>query len=171
MPRVLVVGLPCSGKTTLSIGLAARLGIPHIEVDDLHWGPGWTTREDFVPRVVEATSATEWVADDWGTTEVRDLLWERASTLVWLDPPRRVAQVRAVRRTAWRILRRSRHAGGNRDGLLAWTASTHPVRTVWSQYAHYREDMEQRLDDPRWGHLAVERLRTNGDVEAYLTRS
>jgi adenylate kinase family enzyme len=169
--RVLVVGLPCSGKTTLSAALARRLEVAHIEVDDLHWGPGWTTREDFVDRVEQATAAEGWVADDWGTKEVRDLLWDRASTLVWLDPPRRVAESRAVRRTAWRVLSRSRHAGGNRDGLLGWVSATHPVRTVWSQYASYREDMGARLSDARWSHLTPVRLRTTAEIEDYLARS
>ncbi len=170
VPRVLVVGLPCSGKTTLSTALALRLSLDHIEVDDLHWGPGWTTRANFADLVADATAADGWIADDWGSAEVRDLLWERASTLVWLDPPRRVAGARAVRRTAWRVLSRARHAGGNRDGLLAWTAPTHPVRTVWSQYDRYRAEMEQRLEDQRWSHLAVSRLRTNAEVNGYLTR-
>jgi hypothetical protein len=168
---VLVVGLPCSGKTTLSTALARRLGVAHIEVDDLHWGPGWTTRPDFVPRVQEATAGDSWVADDWGTDEVRDLLWDRASTLVWLDPPRRVAEARAVRRTAWRVLTRAKHAGGNRDGLLGWTSPSHPVRTVWSQYDSYRQDMRGRLADPRWSHLERVELRTNAAVEDYLARS
>lgn len=171
MTRVLVVGLPCSGKSTLSAALATRLGAAHIEIDDLHWGPGWTTREDFVQRALEATAADSWVADDWGTAEVRDLLWDRASTLVWLDPPRRVAEVRAIRRTAWRVLSRSRHAGGNRDGLLGWTSPTHPVRTVWSQYESYREEMDQRLAQPRWSHLVPVRLRTNAAIQDYLGRS
>ena len=39
MQRVMVVGTSCSGKTTLARGLSGALGVPHIELDALYWGP------------------------------------------------------------------------------------------------------------------------------------
>lgn len=41
--RVLVVGRSGSGKTTTARRIAGELGIPHIELDALHWGPDRTT--------------------------------------------------------------------------------------------------------------------------------
>ena len=40
--RISVVGTTGSGKTTLSERLARCLGVPHVELDALHWGPNWT---------------------------------------------------------------------------------------------------------------------------------
>jgi adenylate kinase family enzyme len=37
-----VVGTSAVGKTTLAAALSRRLGVPHIELDALYWGPGWT---------------------------------------------------------------------------------------------------------------------------------
>lgn len=39
MPRILILGASGSGTTTIGSGLAAALGISHIETDDLFWKP------------------------------------------------------------------------------------------------------------------------------------
>ena len=52
----------------------------------MHWGPDWTEPpvELFRQRTQEALQGNRWVADgNYG--KVRDLVWGRAETLVWLD--------------------------------------------------------------------------------------
>ena len=41
MQRIHLIGGSGSGKTTLGRQLAARLGLPFIDLDDLYWEPGW----------------------------------------------------------------------------------------------------------------------------------
>ena len=55
--RIAVVGTTCAGKTTVAKRLAERHGIPHVELDALHWGPGWSepSAEEFRERVEEAS--------------------------------------------------------------------------------------------------------------------
>ena len=38
-PRILVVGTSGAGKSRLAGQLAAALGVPHVELDALYWGP------------------------------------------------------------------------------------------------------------------------------------
>lgn len=63
--RVAVVGTSGSGKTTFAGRLAERLGLPRIELDALHWEPGWRAVEParFRERVEAVTSAETWVID------------------------------------------------------------------------------------------------------------
>src|SRR5271166_4159614 len=46
--RIVVIGTPGAGKTTLARAVAARLALPHIELDAINWQPGWRdlTRHD-----------------------------------------------------------------------------------------------------------------------------
>ena len=101
--RIVVVGTSGAGKITLARTIAARLALPHIELDAINWQAGWRdlTRHDpaeFVRRVTEAIQADRWVVDgNYGP--VRDIVWTRATHLVWLDYPRPVIMARVIRRS------------------------------------------------------------------------
>lgn len=86
MTRYVVVGTSGSGKTTLARQIALRLEIPHIELDALHWQPGWVgaTPEAMRKRVETAIAAPAWVLDG-NYSKVRDVVWQRATHLIWLD--------------------------------------------------------------------------------------
>ncbi len=58
--RVAVVGLSGSGKTTVAAELARILGCPHVELDALHWGPGWSEAE---PETFRAAAEAATVGD------------------------------------------------------------------------------------------------------------
>lgn len=58
--RIVVVGNTGSGKTTLAGQLATLLGVPHVELDALHWWePNWVPPpvEEFRARVAAALAA------------------------------------------------------------------------------------------------------------------
>ncbi len=46
MQRISVVGTSGSGKTTLARDISQLLGIPHVELDYLHWEPNWVEVSD-----------------------------------------------------------------------------------------------------------------------------
>ena len=75
MQRVSVIGVTGSGKTTFAASLAARLRVPHVELDALHWEPNWTMAEldVFRRRVARQVSADGWVIDG-NYAKVRDLV-------------------------------------------------------------------------------------------------
>src|SRR5215203_2020275 len=86
LQRIAVVGTSGSGKTTLARQLSGRLGLAHVELDALHWDPGWvpTPAAIFQERAAAALNSPAWVVDG-NYPEVRDLIWRRADTIVWLD--------------------------------------------------------------------------------------
>lgn len=137
MQRIVVVGACGSGKTTFAAALAARLGVPRVELDALHWGPRWTPvpRATLRTRVDAATAAPAWVVDG-NYSSLRDLTWGRADTLIWLDYPLPLVLARLVRRALTRMWRReelwgtgNREQWGNvffaRDSLLRWAIGQH----------------------------------------------
>jgi adenylate kinase family enzyme len=119
--RVSVIGVSCSGKTTLGGILARRLDLPYIKLDALHHGPNWT--EASAGELQAAVLATleqcpdGWVVDGNYEGKIGDLVAERADTVIWLDPSLPVILSRLARRTAGRIIRRTELWNGNRETI------------------------------------------------------
>lgn len=163
--RIVVMGTSGAGKTTLARTLAARLAMPHMELDAVNWQPGWRDlnthdRTEFIRCVAGAIEAEEWVADgNYGS--VRDMLWRRATHLVWLDYNRPVIMLRVIARSLYRaITRQEIWAGtGNRERLRDFVQPYHPVRWAWSTWYRLREETEARVKQSEYSHLTVFRLR------------
>src|SRR5438067_1612406 len=64
--KIVVKGASGSGKSTFAAALAERLNLPHIELDALNHGPGWTqaTPAELRARLVAALSGLDgWIVD------------------------------------------------------------------------------------------------------------
>jgi adenylate kinase family enzyme len=169
MTRINVIGNSNAGKTTLARSLSDRLGVPHVELDALFWGPGWTPvpTETFRARVADALAAEAWVADG-GYQVARDITWSRADTIVWLDYPLPVV----LRRWAGRTLHRVRSqeefwpGTGNRDSLRRALGRE---SLLWWILRHHRG--KRRRTAARLAarpDLAVVRLRTPAETADWL---
>jgi adenylate kinase family enzyme len=170
-PRVLVVGTSGAGKTALAARLARRLGGAHIELDEFKHGPDWTERsaEEMRARTAAAVDGVDvWVADG-NYIEVRDVLWPRATTLVWLDYSRSRVMSRVVRRSIARAVTRRELWNGNRSDWRRWGDPDHPIRWAWRTHAAKREEYEHISALPEWSHLEVVRLRRPREVKALLS--
>lgn len=99
MQRILIIGSPGAGKSTLAHALAERAGLPLHHLDRIHWLPGWIERDRNEARAaVEKVLASErWIIDgNYGSTMAQRL--PRADTVVWLDYPTSLCLWRALRR-------------------------------------------------------------------------
>jgi adenylate kinase family enzyme len=169
MRRILVVGISGAGKSTMARALSARLAVPYHEMDALHFtGPGWAVNDEFAAQVAGIAAAPGWIFDSFGYPRVRDLLWERADTVVWLDYPRRVIMPRVLRRSLRRTLLRERIFGGNRETLGNWFRRDHPAWWAWSQHAARRADIHRRVHDPRFAPLRAVRFGTPKEAAGWL---
>jgi ATPase subunit of ABC transporter with duplicated ATPase domains len=149
LDRVVVVGTTGAGKTTFARRLAARLGAPHVELDALYWGPGWTRHESFQRDVLAATKQPRWVIDGNYRVFARALL-------------------RTVRRvtTGERSVSGNRETVGNqlfdREGVVWWAMRTYRKR---------RREFPELFDREEYAHASVVRLATPSATEAFLTET
>lgn len=160
--RICVIGTSGSGKTTLAKQISQRLAIPHIELDALHWEPNWVEAPDhiFRERVLKAVSSESWVVDG-NYSKVRDIVWVKADTIVWLDYSLLVILTRLLWRTFERSLTKQELWSGNRetlqksffsrDSILLWALQT---------YSRRRKEYPLLFAQPEYSHLQVVQLRS-----------
>ena len=170
--RIAVVGTSGSGKTTLARQLAQRLGIAHVELDALHWGPDWTPapRDLFRERVVSALEGEAWTTDG-NYNVVRDIIWARADTVIWLDYALAVVMGRVTWRTIRRTALREELWNGNRerfrtsfldrDSIIWWALST---------YRRRKREYPLLFARPEYAHLRVVRLTSPRAADRWLDR-
>ena len=174
MRRVSVVGASGSGKTTVARALAARIHAPLIELDALMHQPGWTPRPDdeFKREVEHATAQDAWVVDgNYVQVVIEGPVWQRADTVVWVDPPRRTVMRQLFARTLRRTVTREVLWNGNREPLSNLT-SLDPDQSVlvwsWITYRGLKERYSAAMEDPRWRHMNFVRLRSNAEANRWL---
>jgi adenylate kinase family enzyme len=168
--RIHVVGTTGSGKTTTASHVAARLEVTHVELDALHWQPNWTEAplHVFRQRTQEALSGDAWVVDG-NYSKVRDIVWARADTIVWLDYPLPLILWQLAVRTFRRVFLREelwnrnretlRTALFSRDSLFLWALKT---------YRRRRQEYPRLFNLPQHAHLNLIHLTSPGKTRTWI---
>ena len=106
--NIVVVGVSASGKSTLARQLGEKLGVAVTFVDSIMWKPGWVYVGDdaTAKQLTELSNRPEWIIEGYIVSDAREAIFEKASTIMYLDYPRPVA--------VWRYLKRY------------WKHRTHP---------------------------------------------
>jgi hypothetical protein len=172
--RILILGRTGSGKTTLAREVAAALDVPHVELDSLYFGPGFSTAPLDVlrERTSEAIAGERWVTDG-NKRAVRDLVWPRADTIIWLDYPFYVSLWRLAKRARSRTASLSAQASesGGRSGVpRQMLAAAKGVLTALRSHRGQRQEYPRLFAQPENRHLAVARLRSPRATRQWLAR-
>jgi adenylate kinase family enzyme len=109
--RILVIGCPGAGKSTLASTLSAKLGLPAVHLDQIFWRQGWVLHDlaTVDARLAIACGEPAWIMDGNGMRTLAQRV-PRAEAIIWLDLPRSVCIARVI----WRTLR---HFGRTRPDM------------------------------------------------------
>lgn len=170
MQRIAIVGPTGAGKTSLAQQLADRLHLTAVDLDVLFWGPNWQPVEktSFRARVDDITARERWIVGG-NNSSVRDLIWPRADTLIWLDYALPVVFVRLLRRTVRRIVTQEELFAGNRERWRSQFASRDSL-FVWLLKSQPRQRLEYPalLTRPEHSHLQVLRFRKPQETQNWM---
>jgi adenylate kinase family enzyme len=172
MRRVVVIGSSGAGKTTLAQELAARLGVPHVELDALHWGPNWTsTPTEILRSRVEAAIAGDGWTVSGNYLKLRDSIWPRADTLIWLDYPMPLVMWRVVRRTVGRCITKERLWA---DNVESWRVSFFDKESIivwaWTTWRKQRRDYPKLFRLPAYRGIRKYRFTSPKQTRDWLNR-
>ena len=164
--RIVVIGSSCSGKTTLAKQIADELVIQHIELDAIHWMPNWVQRppEELRKLTARAVAQDRWVVDG-NYLSVRDIVWERATTVIWLDYSFPVVFYRALRRTLSRSLTGQELFSGNRESLaIAFLSKESILLWVITTFHRRRREFQQIIRNDEFPGLKFVRLHSQRET-------
>ena len=167
--RIHVIGTSGSGKTMVAMAIAEKLGIKHIELDAIHWQPGWTElpEDEFNKRIKEAIEVGDWVIDG-NYKVVRELIWERVDTILWLDMPFIPVFLRVHWRTIRRLVKQEELWNTNTENIGSligkysmplWVIQTHKKR---------RNEYPPLLADPSLSHVDIKIFKSLREVNAWI---
>ena len=170
MERVVVIGSSCSGKSTFSQKLANKMALEYIELDQLHWLPNWQERADdeFRGLVKQATASDTWVLDG-NYSVVRDIVWPRATKIIWLNHSFRLVLYRSFTRSIVRAVTKKKLFAGNvetfkqtffsRDSIILWVLQT---------YHQKRKRYNKLLPQLKFQGIEIIELNNQKQVQQYL---
>ncbi len=131
--KILIVGTSCTGKTTFGKSISEKSNIPYFDLDDFYWLPNWVEKADdvFLEDIKnEILSNDKWIVGGGYTSLVKELLWTKADTIIWLDYSLPLILSRFFKRTFRRIVYKEACCNGNyetfyssfiaKDNLFFW---------------------------------------------------
>lgn len=170
MTRIVVIGTSCSGKTTVGRQLSRILDIKFVELDAVNWLPGWQMRstEEFRQIIGDVAAEEKWVIDGNYKT-VRDIVWPRATHIIWLNYSFISVFRQALARTIVRAWNKEELWSGNRetfrqsflsrDSILLWVIKT---------YRRNKKKYMILLKQKEYAHIKVVELKKPHEAEKFL---
>lgn len=150
--------------------MAQRTGLRVIELDALFWGRDWQPAplELFRHRVEREIKDGGWIVVG-NYSQVRDLVWKPADTLIWLDLPLLLVMSRLLRRTVGRVATREELWNtGNRETLRNSFFSRQSI-LWWALKTHRRNRERFAIECEFLGKdKTIVRLQTSREVERFV---
>jgi adenylate kinase family enzyme len=97
--RIMIMGPPGGGKSTLARLIGAKMGLPVFHLDQAFHGPGWqpAPRGEFLAELDRIAALPAWIIDG-NYTSAAASRFDAADTLIYLDMPTWLTMARIAKR-------------------------------------------------------------------------
>lgn len=161
MKKIMIIGCPGSGKSTLSRALHEKTGIPLYHLDRMFWNADRTTVEKqvFMERLKNAMEQDEWIIDgNYGSTI--ELRLAACDTVFFLDYPVEVC------------LQGIRQRRGKPRSDMPWFETEEEdaefIRFIKSYNSESRPQVMELLE--KYAHKNIHIFRSRAEKDAFLSR-
>lgn len=164
MKKVLVIGCSGVGKSTFAKRLAQKTGLPYVATDPFYWEANWklATTENVVKHVEQATLQDTWILDGNFDAQ-KELIWQRADTIIWLDYPfwQVVFQISKRNLGSW-LSQKPTWSGNRMTWKRAWSGIRHSLNSFKLKRKNYPNFLKSVTD------VKVKHLRTSAEADKWL---
>jgi adenylate kinase family enzyme len=140
------------GKTTLARAISRKRDMPFIELDAIHWLPGFMERapDDFRRETAQAMleAGSCWVVDGNYRVKLADLVTSEADMIIYLNFPWRVKFWRVLKRSFMRAWTKEKLFGDNVEKWRIFFSR----ESLWWEYIAQRHRFTQQ-SGPRLPHV------------------
>ena len=162
MSRYLIVGCSGSGKSTLARKVSKLRSVPHIDTDNLYWNKDWGIASDREVIDQLPLDDDQWVLDG-NFVGNRAEVWSRATSIIWIDPPKAKVMYRLSKRNlGWWLFRKS-----------SWTENRMPFKIAlsgiihgWKRFGTIQESYPKFMDE--YSDKRIHRIRSKSEYDAFV---
>lgn len=172
MRRIVILGVTGSGKTTFGRKLGAAMGVPATDLDDLHWLPGWIQREmpEFYALAAEKASTDTWVIMG-NYSKVREAIWPRADTFIWIDLPFLQVFWQLLRRSILRAIDKNPVCNGNIESWKNFFSKESIMLWFFKSYRKRKREYSALFDAAgNMPHVTYIHLRSHAQADAFIEK-
>ena len=144
MEKILIIGCPGSGKTTLARALGEKLGLTVVHLDRLWWTGGWqnVSMEEFDARLENALKLDKWIIDG-NYSRTMETRLQHCDTVIYLDFSRWTCLTGWIRR----VIRNWGHARPDMgEGCAEWF-DPEMAKWIWDFNKNNRERYYRLLNE------------------------
>ena len=149
LSRIVIVGCPAAGKSTLATQLGAALGLPVTHRDDL----GELGSDSYRDAIVKMVATPAWILDGPPFFE-EDVVYEAADMILWLDTPKSSVLCWGLKRA----FAESRAGGSLMHALHRTGGPVYAMYAFASRRAHFTEVFANPAYKGKVGHIKPNRF-------------
>jgi adenylate kinase family enzyme len=121
----------------------------------------------FLSRVRGAVAEDRWIVDG-NYSAIRDLVWQRADMVIWLDYSLTQIMWRICKRTVWRALTRQELWNGNREPVARFFSRDSIILWALNTYQRRRSEYPALMARPEYAHIRFLRFTSSKAASDWL---